>query len=88
MNSDTMQSDSLQRNGSPVAPNPSHDPDAAVYRKVTLRLLPLLVVCYIVAYLDRVNVSFAKLQMVTDLGFSDLVYGTGAGLFFIGYFFL
>ena len=87
MNSDTMQSDSLQRNGSPVAPNPSHDPDAAVYRKVTLRLLPLLVVCYIVAYLDRVNVSFAKLQMVTDLGFSDLVYGTGAGLFFIGYFF-
>lgn len=60
--------------------------DAAVYRKVTRRLLPLLLTSYILAYLDRVNVSFAKLQMALDLGFSDLVYGTGAGLFYIGYF--
>ena len=42
--------------------------------------------CYVVAYLDRVNVGFAKLQMLEDLGFSDTVYGLGAGLFFIGYF--
>jgi len=42
--------------------------------------------CYVVAYLDRVNVGFARLQMLGDLGFSDTVYGFGAGMFFIGYF--
>ncbi|MBV8898817.1 MAG: MFS transporter [Verrucomicrobia bacterium] len=59
----------------------------AVYAKVTLRLIPFLFLCYIVAFLDRVNVGFAKLQMQSDLGLSDTVYGTGAGIFFIGYFF-
>ena len=59
----------------------------ATYLKVTWRLIPLLLVCYIVAYLDRVNVGFAKLQMAGELGFSDAVYGLGAGMFFIGYFF-
>jgi len=49
--------------------------------------MPLLFVCYILAYLDRVNVGFAKLQMQQDLGMSDSVYGTAAGIFFIGYFF-
>jgi len=58
----------------------------AVYAKVTRRLIPLLFVCYVVAYLDRVNVGFAKLQMVDALKFSDAVYGFGAGIFFIGYF--
>ena len=43
--------------------------------------------CYVVAYLDRVNIGFAKLQMLTDLRFSETVYGLGAGMFFIGYFF-
>ena len=43
-------------------------------------------ICYVVAYLDRVNVGFAKLQMSSDLGFSDAVYGFGAGIFFFGYF--
>ncbi len=57
------------------------------YSKVTWRLVPFLFVCYILAYLDRVNVGFAKLQMQQDLGFSDTVYGLGAGMFFIGYFF-
>lgn len=56
------------------------------YRKVGLRLLPLLFLCYIVAYLDRVNVGFAKLQMQGDLQFSEAVYGLGAGIFFLGYF--
>ncbi len=60
--------------------------EEATYRKVTWRLLPTLFVCYVLAYLDRVNVGFAKLQMQTDLGFNDTVYGIGAGLFFIGYF--
>ncbi len=56
------------------------------YRKVTWRLVPFLMLCYIVAYLDRVNVGFAKLQMLSDLSFSETVYGLGAGIFFIGYF--
>ena len=59
----------------------------ATYLKVTWRLIPFLLVCYIIAYLDRVNVGFAKLQMASALGFSDVVYGLGAGMFFIGYFF-
>jgi D-galactonate transporter len=53
---------------------------------VTFRLIPFLFLCYILAYLDRVNVGFAKLQMQRDLGFGDTVYGIGAGIFFIGYF--
>jgi D-galactonate transporter len=61
--------------------------EKATYSKVTWRLIPFLFLCYILAYLDRVNVGFAKLQMGTDLNFSDVVYGTGAGIFFIGYFF-
>ena len=58
----------------------------AVYTRVTWRLLPFLVLCYVVAYLDRVNVGFARLQMLDDLKFSETVYGLGAGMFFIGYF--
>ena len=58
-----------------------------MYAKVTRRLIPFLFLCYIVAFLDRVNVGFAKLQMQSDLGLSDTVYGIGAGIFFIGYFF-
>jgi len=58
----------------------------AVYRKVAIRLIPLLFLCYIAAYLDRVNVGFAKLQMQQALELSDSVYGFGAGIFFIGYF--
>jgi D-galactonate transporter len=60
--------------------------EEATYRKVTWRLLPLLFLSYVLAYLDRVNVGFAKLQMQKDLAFSDTVYGIGAGVFFIGYF--
>ena len=58
----------------------------AVFRKVILRIVPFLMLCYVVAYLDRVNVGFAKLQMSDDLGFSEAAFGLGAGLFFIGYF--
>lgn len=58
----------------------------ATYRKVTWRLVPFLLLCYVVAYLDRVNVGFAKLQMLNDLQFSETIYGLGAGIFFIGYF--
>jgi sugar phosphate permease len=58
----------------------------ATFDKVAWRLIPFLFICYIVAFLDRVNVGFAKLQMAPDLNFSDVVYGFGAGIFFIGYF--
>lgn len=57
-----------------------------LYRKVAWRVLPLLLLGYIVAYLDRVNVGFAKLAMLSDLGMSDAAFGLGAGIFFIGYF--
>src|SRR5437764_14377011 len=60
--------------------------EARAYSKVTWRLLPFLFACYVFAYLDRVNVGFAKLQMLSDLKFSETVYGLGAGIFFIGYF--
>jgi D-galactonate transporter len=58
----------------------------ALYARVSWRLLPFLFLCYVVAYLDRVNVGFAKLQMQADLHLSDTVYGLGAGIFFLGYF--
>ena len=51
--------------------------EARAYRKVTLRLLPFLMLCYVAAYLDRVNVGFAKLEMLGDLGFSETAYGLG-----------
>ncbi|MFM1802546.1 MAG: hypothetical protein RJA81_1898 [Planctomycetota bacterium] len=54
-------------------------------RKAYLRLIPLLFICYVVAYVDRNNVSFAKLRMEQDLGFSDSVFGFGMGVFFVGY---
>ena len=50
------------------------------------RLMPLLGLMYLIAYIDRQNVSYAKLQMVGDLGLSETAYGLGASLFFIGYF--
>jgi MFS family permease len=68
----------------PIAASVSED---ALYRKVARRVIPVLFVCYITAYLDRVNVGFAKLQMQADVPqISDAVYGFGAGIFFLGYF--
>src|ERR1700686_2725146 len=65
---------------------PMHDLERRVIGKVMLRLIPFLILCYFVAYLDRVNVSFAKLHMDQALGFSEAAFGLGAGLFFIAYF--
>src|SRR5580700_11180246 len=61
--------------------------ESTAYHKVDVRLLPFLFLCYILAYLDRVNVGFAKLQMLKELSMSDAAFATGAGIFFIGYFF-
>src|SRR6202453_4948579 len=62
------------------------DVEKRVIGKVMRRLIPFLIVCYFVAYLDRVNVGFAKLHMNQALGLSEAAFGLGAGLFFIGYF--
>ena len=58
---------------------------AALRRKVARRILPLVFALYIVSYLDRANVGFAKLRMASDLQFSDAVFGWGIGIFFLGY---
>ena len=60
--------------------------ESRAYGRVTQRLIPFLFCCYGAAYLDRVNIGFAKLQMLSALRFSETVYGLGAGIFFIGYF--
>ena len=66
--------------------NTKNQTEDAIYRKISFRLMPLLFLAYIVAYLDRVNVGFAKLQMLTALSLNEAVYGLGAGIFFLGYF--
>ena len=67
------------------ASTPAPDALEHAYRKTTLRLIPFIFICYLFNYLDRVNVGFAKLQMLDALGLSETVYGLGAGIFFIGY---
>jgi MFS family permease len=62
------------------------DTEARIMRRVTWRLIPFLILCYFVAYLDRVNLSFASLEMNADLGITPSQYGLGAGLFFLTYF--
>ncbi|MGO4394941.1 MFS transporter [Variovorax sp. M-6] len=65
----------------------SQDKVDATYGKISWRLLPFLGALWVLAWLDRVNIGFAKLQMLDDLRFSEAVYGLGAGIFFLGYFF-
>lgn len=60
----------------------------AVAKKTFFRLLPLLFACYILAYLDRINIGFAAPTMNKDIGLTAYTFGLGAGMFFIGYFFL
>lgn len=59
--------------------------DRAMYRKIAWRIMPLLLTAYVVAFLDRINIGYAQLQMKETLAFSDAVYALGAGIFFIGY---
>src|SRR6266496_3020499 len=65
--------------------SPTEELSAVTLRKITWRLIPFLFVLYVIAWLDRVNVGFAGLQMNTDLGFSSTVFGFGSGIFFLGY---
>ncbi|WP_341316363.1 MFS transporter [Paraburkholderia sp. IMGN_8] len=57
----------------------------AVFRKIGWRVMPLVLIAYIFAFLDRINIGYAQLQMKHDLAFSDAVYGLGAGIFFVTY---
>ncbi len=66
-------------------PDPSGGANA-LYAKVNWRIVPFLMLCYMVAFLDRINVGFAQLQMKQTLPFGDVIYGLGAGIFFAGYF--
>jgi len=69
-----------------LTPSASASSGEAVIHRLFWRLLPFLFLLYVVAYLDRINVGFAALQMKSQLNFSDAVYGLGAGIFFLGYF--
>jgi MFS family permease len=59
----------------------------AAYRRITWRIIPFIFVLWVLAWIDRVNVGFVKLTMLDDLGWSEAIYGLGAGIFFLGYFF-
>ncbi|WP_107313102.1 MFS transporter [Burkholderia metallica] len=61
--------------------------DAQLFRKIAWRIVPFLFLCYVVSFLDRINIGFAQLQMKHDLGFSDAMYGLGAAVFYVGYVF-
>jgi ACS family tartrate transporter-like MFS transporter len=61
------------------------DQSKCIYGKIKTRILPMLFMGLICAYIDRANISFAQLRMAEDLNFSHSVYGLGAGIFFIGY---
>jgi MFS family permease len=74
----------VEPTASDTAPADPHG--SAVLRRISLRLMPLLCLLYLVAYIDRQNVSYAKLEMVGALGLSEAAYGLGASLFFLGYF--
>jgi MFS family permease len=69
-----------------AAPSTTRELEASTMRRITLRLVPFLMVCYFVSFLDRVNLGFAALQMVRDLNLSSTVFGLGGGIFFLSYF--
>lgn len=61
------------------------DVNARLYRKLFWRLIPFVIILYLICYIDRVNIGFAKLQFLTDLGLNDAHYGVATGLFFVTY---
>jgi hypothetical protein len=69
----------------PVELNERSAVEAATMRRVTLRIIPFLMLCYFIAFVDRVNAGFAALQMNHDIGLSAAAFGLGGGLFYISY---
>lgn len=86
MGTDNDAGQDAEAGSSVSALEPQQEELGPVLAKVSLRLIPFMLVLYVAAYLDRINVSFAGLQMNQELGFSDSVFGLGAGIFFVGYF--
>src|SRR6059058_3240888 len=76
--------DDRSRSMVPTAAN-AKELSAVTLRKITWRLIPFLFLLYTIAWLDRVNVGFAALEMTADLGFSSVTFGFGSGIFFLGY---
>jgi len=77
----------LQASPSPTLAPAAPDALDGAYRAITWRLIPFLFVLWVLAWMDRVNVGFVKLTMLDELKWSETVYGLGAGIFFLGYFF-
>jgi sugar phosphate permease len=75
-------------NGIRALPSAEKEPIAVtkLFSKISWRILPFLIICYMIAFLDRIHVGYAQLQMKETLTFSDATYGFGAGVFFAGYF--
>ena len=71
-----------------IIPSAEKEPIAVtrLFSKISWRILPFLMLCYVIAFLDRINIGYAQLQMKQTLTFSDATYGFGAGIFFVGYF--
>jgi sugar phosphate permease len=70
---------------SPIEPLSTRDPEQALFRKITLRIVPFLFVCYVISFLDRINTGFAQLQLKHDLNFTDAMYGLGTAVFYLAY---
>ncbi|MCA3936468.1 MFS transporter, partial [Burkholderia sp.] len=77
----------LAHAGTSAPTSVSESSDAQLFRKIAWRIVPFLFLCYVVSFLDRINIGFAQLQMKHDLGFSDAMYGLGAAVFYVGYVF-
>ncbi|WP_326535248.1 MFS transporter [Pseudorhodoferax sp.] len=71
----------------PILDKPAATELDGVYRKIIFRLIPFLMLLWVLAWIDRVNIGFIKLTMLDELKWSEAVYGLGAGIFFLGYFF-
>ncbi|CAG9268754.1 MFS transporter [Paraburkholderia unamae] len=77
--------DPMVASGQPSGTAFSAEQTASVFRRVAARLVPFLFLCYVINYIDRVNLSFAHLQLRTDLNLSEAAFGFGVGIFFVGY---
>jgi len=83
-----MSATSVSASGLPASEPVSSAADInAIYHKVTLRLIPFIGMLWLLAWIDRINVGYVRLTMMADLQWSETVYGLGAGIFFVGYFF-
>lgn len=61
------------------------DPERLLFRKITIKIVPFLFICYVISFLDRINVGFAQLQLKQDLGFTDAIFGLGTAVFYLAY---